>query len=249
MKALPSLALVVAASFALAACPPTAANPRSLPGAWNEAQARVVALAVAKSWQFPADPDIQKDRQASVYAVLPFDQVGVPGWLVLVAVVPASFTCHACAPVTGGVLFTRKGEVWQASFDQAHVLRLGANGRPPGARSESLGPNQPAAAFEMEAMAQGYQGRMLTLVSLWQGKLTEVLSLQTQADNGAAGLPEAETFHWQAHVEVLPVSNAGYFDLRLTYSGTKPSVEGNKLSPYTGSTVYRFRDGSYSPLT
>ena len=163
---------------------------RSFSGSWDDGKAREIAIAVASTWKFPGEIDFQgaaaAQLQRDAYAILPFDAGGAKRRLVLVAVAPRDHTCHACAPVTGGVVFSNKNGRWEAGYDQAMIVSLGAFGKPPKARLQALGPALPAVAFEMDAMAQGYEAATLTLVGEVAGGLKELLSIETEASNEAS---------------------------------------------------------------
>jgi hypothetical protein len=237
-------------SCAMCACSDGQAG-RSFRGNWDDAKARETALSVASSWQFSGDSDFggvsvaQLERNA--YAILPFNKAGASRRLVLVAVSPPDYSCHACSPVTGGVVFIGKDGGWAVGYDQQRIVSLGANGRPPKARLQQLGPAIPAVAFEMDSMAQGSEATNLTLVSEVAGKLKEVLSLETAESNAAADLPENQTFHWQATLEFVPASNGQYPDIRVKSSGTKEAGEGKPSQPYSSTVTYRFSNGNYKP--
>jgi hypothetical protein len=231
---------------------------KSFSGNWDESKAAEIALQISRSWQAPLDhprDSAGKPLQRNVYAFLPFDKSGVTRWLVLVAQSPADFTCHACAPVTGGVIFTRKDKkkddkdsVFDADHDQANITNLGAFGKPPQAHVQQLGDNRPAIAFEMNSMAQGYQATTLILITEVEGKLTKVLSLQTFASNEAAALPDDQTFKWQAALEFVPGSNPEYSDIRVKSTGTREIADGpdaGKVRPHSSTALYRFSDGTY----
>jgi len=213
---------------------------RSFSGSWDDGKAREIAIAVASTWKFPGEIDFQgaaaAQLQRDAYAILPFDAGGAKRRLVLVAVAPRDHTCHACAPVTGGVVFSNKNGRWEAGYDQAMIVSLGAFGKPPKARLQALGPALPAVAFEMDAMAQGYEAATLTLVGEVAGGLKELLSIETEASNEAADLPKSQTFRWRATLEFIPVRDGKYPDIRVKSSGTKEAGEGSPVQPYS-STV------------
>ena len=262
MRELRSLVTAITLSCALGACSPAqnarsvtdrSVNDRSFSGDWNEGRARDIALAVSRSWQFSDAKDFHGspalDLQRTVYAILPFNRGGEPGWLVLMAVIPHNQTCHACAPVTGGVVFSRKDGVWSAGYDQSHIVSLGAFGQPPKARVQALGAAQPAVAFEMESMAQGLAATTLTLVVDVQGQLKEVLSLETAESDEGAGLPEDQTYKWQATVEASSSAASSslteFPNLVVKFSGTKVAEGSQKAWPYMATSTYRFSGGAY----
>ena len=99
-------------------------------------------------------------------------------------------------------------------------------------------------------MAQGLETSVLTLVTEVDGSLKEVLSVDTAGSNAASGLPESETFRWQAALEVMPDTSAGFPDLRLKATGSKPvetGAESGRIRPFSSTTVYRFSGGTYKP--
>jgi hypothetical protein len=241
------LVMSIAMSCAVSACSP-AQSVRSFHGDWNEVRAREISIEISRSWQFSDANDFHGapalDLQRNAYSVLPFDHAGESRWLILLAVTPANQNCRACAPVTGGVIFTRKQGEWKAEYDRSHIVSIGANGQPPSARAQTLGA-QPAVALEMSSMAQGLQSTTLTLVAEVQGQLKEVLSVETRESNEAAGLPEEQTYKWQANVEPSPSSKDDFPDLVVKSSGTKPQEESQKAKPYSSTSIYRFSDGAY----
>ena len=130
------LAIGIALTVLLSAC---SRAQNAAPVKWNEAKARETALAISKRWKFSPD-DFQEsaELQHNVYAVLPFDLPGTPRWILLIATAPPGNTCHACAPVTGAVIFALKDAAWQAVYDQPHVIDSGSFGKPPNpSRAES----------------------------------------------------------------------------------------------------------------
>lgn len=221
---------------------------RSFSGDWNEARARQIALEVSRSWQFSDAKDFHGtpavNLQRNVYSVLPFDHAGGSRWLVLLAVIPQNQNCRACAPITGGVIFSRKDGAWSAEYEQSHIVSIGSNGQPPKARVLSLGP-APGLAFEMASMAQGLAATTLALVAEVQGQLKEVLSVETAESNQAAGLPDDQTYTWQANLEASLSSKAEFPDIVVKFSGTKPAEEGQKARPYATTSIYRFSGGVY----
>jgi hypothetical protein len=247
-----ALVISIALSCALCACfiaQNGQSSVRSFSGDWNEARARDIALEVSRSWQFSEAKDFHgtpaADLQRTVYSVVPFDHAGEPRWLILLAVIPPNQTCRACAPVTGGLIFTRKNGAWQAGYEQSHIVSIGASGQPPRVRVQSLGAARPALAFEMASMAQGLEATSLTLVAEVQGQLKEVLSIETSESNAAAGLPEAQTYKWHAIMEASSSSQVEFPDMVVKFSGTKPTEDGRKSRPYTTTSIYRFSGGAY----
>jgi hypothetical protein len=233
------LAIGIALTGLLSGCS-RAQNPAS--ARWDEAKARETALTIAKGWKFSPDDFLGSSAslQHNVYAVLPFDNSKTARWLLVVATAPPGHTCHACAPVTGAIVFAPKAGSWQAVYDQPRVLDLGAFGKPPSARIRSLDPSKPAVEFELGAMAQGFEATTLTLVAEVNQKLKEVLSLETEESNEAADMPPAQTFKWQAKVETYPTVNAGFPDIVVRYSGTISADNGKTIHPYSATRIYRF---------
>ena len=231
-----------------------AQSSRSFSGDWNEHKAAEIALQIARSWtaggQQCSEGASEKPCQSEVYAFLPFHKVGVQRWLVLVSQPPPDNNCHACSPVTGGIIFTRKGKAFEADYDQPEIVSFGGWGNPPQARVQALGPGKPAVVFEVDGMGQGYAGKTLTFVAEVDGKLKRVLSLQVAGSNEAADLPEEQTFRWDSLLEFDPREDGGYSDLRVKSSGTKEVEESGtpRVEPYSSTVTYRFEDGIYKPL-
>jgi hypothetical protein len=248
--------LLLCVAFSCGVAPGAAAQAaRSFSGEWNEHKAAEIALQIAQSWPATTREHSQeaseKQRQSEVYAFLPFDKVGVARWLVLLSQSPPDNNCHACSPVTGAVIFTRKGDVFEADYDQAEIANIGGGwGKPPQARFQALGPSRPAVAFEMDGMGQGYAGRTLTFVAEVDGRLKKVLSLQVAGSNEAADLPEDQTFRWDSLLEFTPRPDGGYSDIRVKSTGTKKvEVSGTQqVRPYSSVVIYRFDDGVYKPV-
>jgi hypothetical protein len=227
---------------------------RSFGGEWNEPKAAEIALQIARSWPMTAREYSRavsgKQPQSEVYACLPFDKNGVTRWLVLVSQSPPDNDCHACSPVTGAVIFTRKGNVFDADYDQPEIENMGGWGKPPQARFQALGLGRPAVVFEIDGMGQGYAGKTLTFVTEVDGKLKKVLSLQVAGSNEAADLPEDQTFRWDSLLEFTPRPDGGYSDIRVKSTGTKEvEISGTQqVRPYSSDVIYRFDDGAYKPL-
>ena len=227
---------------------------RSFSGDWNEHKAEAIALQIARSWpasaQQSSEGASEKSRHDEVYAFLPFDKIGVQRWLVLVSQSPPDNNCHACSPVTGGIIFRRKGDSFVADYDQPEIVSMGGWGNPPKARAQALGPGKPAVVFEVDGMGQGYAGKTLTFVAEVDGRLKRVLSLQVAGSNEAADLPEERTFQWDSLLEFDSRGDGGYSDIRVKSTGTKEvEVSGTQqVRPYSSDVTYRFEDGAYKPL-
>lgn len=227
---------------------------RSFSGDWNEHKAEAIALQIARSWTASAQQNSgsasEKPRHNEVYAFLPFNKVGIQRWLVLVSQSPPDNNCHACSPVTGGIIFTRKGEAFDADYDQPEIVSLGGWGQPPQARLQALGAGKPGVVFEVDGMGQGHAGETLTFVAEVDGKLKRVLSLQVAGSNEAADLPEEQTFRWDSLLEFDPRLDGGYSDIRVKSSGTREVEESGaqRVEPYSSTVIYRFEDGTYKPL-
>ena len=232
----------------------TAQAARSFSGEWNEHKAAEIALQIARSWTTTAGEHSQaasdKQLQSEVYAFLPFDKDGVTRWLVLVSQSLPDYNCHACSPVTGGVIFSRKGNVFEADYDQPEIENSGGWGKPPQARFQALGEGRPAVVFEIDGMGQGYAGKTLRFVAEVDGRLKKVLSLQVAGSNEAADLPENQTFRWDSLLEFTPRPDGGYSDIHVKSTGTKEvEVSGTQqVRPYSSDVIYRFEDGAYKPL-
>ena len=238
------LAIGIALTVLLSAC---SRAQNAAPVKWNEAKARETALAISKRWKFSPD-DFQEsaELQHNVYAVLPFDLPGTPRWILLIATVPPGNTCHACAPVTGAVIFALKHAAWQAVYDQPHVIDSGSFGKPPNPSARNLGPSKPAVEFDLGSMAQGYEFNSSTFVAEVNHKLQEVLSVPTGESNEATGAEPEQTFRWQAKVETSQSFHEGFADIVVTFSGTKAVNDGSVIRPYSGTWTYRFNGEVYT---
>lgn len=248
MKSKSFLATVISFTLVLDGC---SRAQNTAPAQWDEAKARDAALTISRGWKFSPDDfkgNSVADLQHDVYAVLPFDLPENSRWLLLVATAPLNDTCHACAPITGALIFALKGGAWQAVYDQAQVIHLGAFGKPPNARARPLGPSKPAVQFELNSMAQGYEITSLTFVAEVNHTLQQVLSLDTAASNEAAGMPPMQTFRWQTSIETSPSSTSGFADIIVNYSGTKPADNQQEVRPYSGKSVYRFSGTAYQKV-
>jgi hypothetical protein len=242
------LVIGIALTGLLTACS-RAQNPPAAP--WDEAKARATALAISKGWKFfPEDfkGDTSTNLQHDVYAVLPFDDAETSRWLLLIATEPPDNTCHACAPVTGAVIFARKDGSWQAVYDQSHVLDTGAFGKPPSAGVRNLGPSKPAVELEFGAMAQGFESTGLTLVAEVNHTLRQVLSIPIGESNEATGAQQDQTFRWQAKVETSQSVHEGFADVIVTFSGTKAVDDGSTIRPYSGGWTYQFNGEVYKKV-
>jgi len=215
---------------------------------WDEAKAREIALTIANAWKFSPgqfQTGTATNLQHQVYAVLPFDVPGTRRQLVLIATGPPNETCHACAPVTGAVMFELKEGTWRVEYAQPDIGNQGTFGRPPNARLRRLGPAKPAVEFELHSMAQGYEGSQVTLVAEINRGLREVLSIATGESNEAAAMPPEQTFKWQAAIEVSQTIHQGFADILVKSSGTKPAENGNHIVPYSATDTYRFSGEAY----
>jgi hypothetical protein len=244
MKYRTRLAIGIALTVLLSAC---SRGQNAAPVKWNEAKARETALAISTGWKFPPD-DFQESAklQHNVYAALPFDLPGIPRWIVLIATAPPGSTCHACAPVTGAVIFAVKDGAWQPVYDQPHVIDSGGFGKPPSPSARNLGPSKPAVEFDLGSMAQGYEFNSSTFVAEVNHKLQEVLSVPTGESNEATGAEAEQTFRWQAKVETSQSFHEGFADIVVTFNGTKAVADGSVIRPSSGTWTYRFNGEVYT---
>jgi len=238
------LAIGIALTVLFSAC---SRGQNAAPVKWNEAKARETALAISTGWKFSRD-DFQESAKLrhNVYAVLPFDLLGTPRWILLIATAPPGNTCHACAPVTGAVIFAVKDGAWQAVYDQPHVIDSGGFGKPPSPSARNLGPSKPAVEFDLGSMAQGYEFDSSTFVAEVNHDLREVLSVPTGESNEATGAEREQTFRWQAKVETSQSFHEGFADIVVTFNGTKPVDNGSVIRPYSGTWTYRFNGEVYT---
>jgi hypothetical protein len=218
---------------------------------WDEAKAREIALAISNTWKFAPDrfqAGTATNLQHRVYAVLPFDVPGTPRQLLLIATAPPDETCHACAPVTGAVMFELKDGTWRVDYALPDISNEGTFGRPPNARVRRLGPAKPAIEFELDSMAQGYEGSGVTLVAEVNRDLREVLSVATGESNEAAAMPPEQTFRWRATIEISDTIHHGFLDIVVKSSGTKPAENGSDILPYSATDTYRFDGEAYKKV-
>ena len=242
------LVIGIALTGLLTACS-RAQNPPAAP--WDEAKARATALAISKGWKFfPEDfnGDSSTNLQHDVYAVLPFHDAETSRWLLLIATEPPDYTCHACSPVTGAVIFALKDGAWHAVYDQPHVIDSGSFGKPPSPSARNLGPSKPAVEFDLGSMAQGYEFNSSTFVTEINHKLREVLSIPTGESNEATGAQQEQTFRWQAKVETSQSVHEGFADIVVSFSGTKAVDDGSTIRPYSETWTYRFNGEVYKKL-
>ena len=215
---------------------------------WDEPKAREIALTISSTWKFsPAQFQTgnASNLEHRVYAVLPFDVPDTPRRVVLIATASSNETCHACAPVTGAVMFELKDGTWRVQYGLPDIINLGTFGRPPNAHVRRLGPAKPAVEFELDSMAQGYEGSSVTLVAEVDHHLKEVLSLAIGESNEAAGMAPEQTFRWQATIEVSQAIHHGFANLTVKSTGTKPAGNGNSISPYSATETYQFNGETY----
>lgn len=218
---------------------------------WDEPKAREIALVISRTWKLSPD-QFQTGTATSlehrVYAVLPFDVPDTPRRLILIATASSNETCHACAPVTGAVMFELKDGSWRVQYDLPDITNQGTFGQPPNAHVRRLGPAKPAVEFELISMAQGYEASGVTLVAEVDHRLRAVLSVAIGDSNEAADLAPEQTFRWQATIEVSQTVHHGFADLIVKSSGTKPAGNGSSISPYSATETYRFNGETYVKL-
>jgi hypothetical protein len=217
---------------------------------WDEAKAREIALTISNGWKFSPgqfQTGAATNLQHRVYAVLPFDVPGTPRQLVLIATAPPGETCHACTPVSGGVMFALKAGTWQVLHVEPDIHNLGSFGKPPNAHLSRLGPAKPAVEFHIDSMTQGYQTSSVSFVAEVGEQLREVLSFVTSESN-EGGAPPDETYSWQANLEVSNSIHQGFADVVVTSSGTKPLEDGQTVRPYSATTTYRFNGEAYTKV-
>ena len=218
---------------------------------WDETKAREIALTIANTWKFSPDQfqtGNGTNLEHQVYAVLPFDIPGTPRQLILIATATSKETCHACAPVTGVVMFELKHATWRVEYALQDIGNLGTFGRPPSAHLRRLGPAKPAVEFELDSLAQGYEGSNVTLVAEVNRDLREVLSVAIGESNEAAAMPPEQTFRWQATIDVTQNIHQGFADILVKSSGTKAAENGTDILPYSATDMYRFNGEAYAKV-
>jgi len=167
---------------------------------------------------------------------------------------PDSFSCHACAPILGVAVFTRKPTGWILTQSNRTVTNAGVYGKPPSkVKLIRIGPNHHAVQVE-DTDDGGQRTTVLLVLVPWHDTVTLALErIMADDDKGMCdpkGLP-CYSNHRSLKMLSSPASN--YYDLELSLTGTDlPASENPRVwaaRKVAGVEVLRFNSGTYEQLS
>jgi hypothetical protein len=205
--------------------------------------------------RFEFNPDDFEKGRRDVFVKLVFwglfKQGGQERYILITGAAPPHYECHACAPIIGGAIFSRSGNVWKLDTDTRFITRMGSYGE---VNSDgllvSIGPDRHGVLFRPGWTGQGYTYQSVVILGETGGEIREIASIpQTDGDNvGTCGEKEEPAnqpcFSYQARVDFVPGRNREYHDLRIRTTGTKLNDAG-KLQRVNETTRYSFDGQEY----
>src|SRR5262249_33880197 len=93
-----------------------------------------------------------------------FTQGGVLRFIIITEAVTAHYTCHACAPIIGGAVFSQKDETWQLDTVTKVISRIGEFGMAPKPKLIKVGQDVYAARFDSGYTAAGESSQGMDLI-------------------------------------------------------------------------------------
>lgn len=192
-------------------------------------------------------------RPGTVYTaanlVQAFTQGGVQRYFVITETVPAQYSCHACAPLIGGAVFTQQGDRWQLDSETRLVRRMGGYGSAPKGKLTKIGPDRYGVVFEDGDMGQGYTHEAVWVLAEVGERISEVLSVDSYGgDNeGTCGEDLQPCWKFSSRMAFEPGANPDYFDIKVTTTGTK-SDDNGKIGRANAVKKYAFVNGKYTPV-
>lgn len=175
----------------------------------------------------------------------PFQQGGIDRYILITETVPSEldYTCHACAPVIGGAIFSKVGNKWQLDVEHKYITKMGSYGRAPEGKLVKIGSDKHGVLFREFDMHGGVgEVEYAVLISEVERSLKEVISTSTNflSQRNCVEVEVLETcYSYNSKLEFVPGSNPSYFDLRVATSGTKPAKD-NRIVHFKEVRIYSY---------
>lgn len=163
-----------------------------------------------------------------------FTEKGKERIYLVTTTVPEGADCHACPAAIGVLTFTHNGDRWDLNLADKVVTRMGSYGEAPTPALLKVGPEKYVLSFSPGDLGQGITSNSEILIGEINNKLGMLLELHDIAgDNGGnCGDDLGPCWEFTSKFDYLPGKNPDFYDIKVTYSGTKWSeTEDKKVEP------------------
>lgn len=158
----------------------------------------------------------------------------------------AKFNCHECAPLIGGAVFIKQGNVWAIENQEKYITTIGSFGMSPvliylvDAMKDNLG-----VMFQGEDTYQNRTTLYTSLVVPYEKTLKEVLSVDLGENNyTVCGGKSEHCWGYKSKIIFNKNGASNYNDIEIFAKGSYLNSYG-KINPLNEIDSYRFLDGEY----
>lgn len=154
------------------------------------------------------------------------------------------YECHACPVLVGAAIFYRSGDTWRILSRRDYLMVAGSWGTlKPGERVR-IGPNAIGILFHDEDMQQGQQSASAFLIAPIDGKVRNLATIDTAADNeGNCVQPAQPCFKYTSQLNFVNGKNPRFYDLAVKYTGT--DLNNGEIRTVDRTDVYIYANGQY----
>ena len=157
-----------------------------------------------------------------------------------------AYDCHACAPLIGAALFSRKAGEWVAESFNPAVMVYGQFGHPPDAQFVAIGPRRMGVELTLNYGGQGEYTTTAAILVPWRGDFTEAF-WTTMADRYEdCKFSKLPCYKYTKKMHFIAGTNPEYFDISLESSGTNiTGTEPPQRIRVSGIETLQFASGKY----
>jgi len=156
------------------------------------------------------------------------------------------FSCHECAPLIGGAVFVKQGNVWVIENEEKYITTLGSFGVSPvlvylvDAMKDNLG-----IIFQGEDTYENRTTLYASLVVPYEKTLKEVLSVDLGENNyTVCGGKSEHCWGYKSKIIFNKNDVSNFNDIEIFAKGSYLNAYG-KINPLNEIDSYRFLDGEY----
>lgn len=159
-----------------------------------------------------------------------------------------TFGCHACAPLIGATLFSRKDGKWIVESSNPSVMLYGQFGEPPEAKMIKIGPNRTGVELNLTYGGQGEFTTTAAILVPWHAGFTKAFWTTLSGRYEDCKFTKLPCYQYTKQMQFVGGKNPDYFDMVLKSSGTDiQHSEPPKRVRVSKVERWRFLNGKYLP--
>lgn len=166
-------------------------------------------------------------------------------YLLITEVTPygKDYTCHACAPLISGFVFSKKENGWWLDVADYFIDFYGQWGEACNGKIIKLGPTKFGVIFEDVFSGQGCEESVGIIIAPIGNKFQKIIELDLGGNNEGRTLDDNKYYNYKAKYELINHHNKDFYDLKVTTSGT--INKNDKVAPINEEVIYSFKNNKY----